>query len=71
MGGSVDPDRYLERAEELKLDIDDLTEWEQNFIVSVLEILKAGRALSPKQAHKLVDLHDDWLNIRREFLYGR
>lgn len=68
MGGSIDPDRLLERAEELKRDIDELTEWEQGFVASVHELLKAGQTLSPKQADKLRDLHDDWFNVRREFL---
>lgn len=59
-------EELLEMAEELEADRDELSEWEQDFITSVLKLLKAGEPLSPKQAEKLEEMHDDFM-VNREF----
>lgn len=43
----------------LKLDEDfSLTEWEENFIISLEDQVKQGRTLSPKQLERLESIYD-------------
>lgn len=52
---------HLEMAEELDGMERDVTSWEADFLEKILEILRFGLQLSPKQADTLEKMHERYL----------